>query len=276
MVTKKVSKRKAGKKTGEEFLRQSLMAEQRVLAVQLELSAKSITHAGVIGDVNEQHFIDFLQRHLPRRYVADSAIIIDSAGNTSDQIDIVIFDQQYTPTLLDQRSHRYVPAEAVYAVLEAKPTITAQYLQYAGEKAASVRRLNRTSVAVQHVAGTAPPKPPFPIIAGIVAARCEWRQGLESPALAGALAKLTRNQTLDCGVALADRAFDMFDGRLKLSTVDACLASFLFRLLQKLQSLGTVPAIDWQRYGAAVSGSKVHPHRTGKSAVNRRKSPRPA
>lgn len=35
---------------------------------------------------------------------------------------VVVFDRQYTPTLLDNDKHRYVPAEAVYAVFECKPS----------------------------------------------------------------------------------------------------------------------------------------------------------
>lgn len=236
-----------------DFLREALIAEQKVLAVQLELSAKSITHAGVMGDVNEQHFIDFLQRHLPRRYVADSAIVIDSTGRTSEQIDIVIFDQQYTPTLLDQRSHRYVPAEAVYCVLEAKPIISKRYIEYAAKKAKSVRALKRTSIPVQHIGGESPPKPPFPIIAGVVAPRADWNTGLKSKAFSSCIEALRGNGVLDCGVALEDRAFDLYEGQLKLSPTNAALASFLFRLLQKLQSLGTVPAVDWATYGSVLA-----------------------
>ena len=30
------------------------------------------------------------------------------------------------------------------------------------------------------------------------------------------------------------------------------LAHFLFRLLHRLQSLGTVPAVDWNRYASVI------------------------
>jgi hypothetical protein len=237
---------------GKSFLQDALSAEQRVLAVQLELSSKSITHDGVMGEVNEQHFIQFLRRHLPIRYQVDHGIVIDSDGVTSDQIDIVIFDNQYTPTLLDQHAHRYIPAEAVYCVLEVKPTINKSYLEYAGEKAQSVRALRRTSVPIRHAGGEYPPKPLLPIIAGIVAAHAEWCDGLSSPSFAANLGELTDLRALDCGVALSDRAFDTFDGRLQLSNANGALAYFLFRLLRQLQSLATAPAVDWDRYAAVL------------------------
>jgi hypothetical protein len=241
---------------GKTFLRNAFSAEQKVLACHLELSTSSITHDGVMGDVNEQHFIHFLRRHLPKRYEVDTAIVIDSNGATSDQIDIVIFDHQYTPTLLDQQNHRFIPAEAVYGVLEVKPTINKKYVDYAGDKAESVRILERTSVPIQHVGGEYPPKKLFPIVAGIVATGVEWVDGIASQSFADSLSGLAGNRSLDCGVALSDRSFDTFDGRLNLSTPDGSLVYFLFRLLQRLQSLGTVPAIDWNRYAAVFGDAR--------------------
>ncbi len=63
---------------GRGFLRQSLIQEQEVLRGQLNLSASSITHNGVKGEVNEEHFIATLRRYLPRRYGVDQGIVIDS------------------------------------------------------------------------------------------------------------------------------------------------------------------------------------------------------
>ncbi|MFH1083636.1 MAG: DUF6602 domain-containing protein [Pseudomonadota bacterium] len=75
---------------GKSFLRSAFAAEQEVIAVQLKLSSKSITHDGLMGEVNEQHFIQFLRKYLPMRYAIDRGIVIDCNGATSDQIDIVM------------------------------------------------------------------------------------------------------------------------------------------------------------------------------------------
>ncbi len=246
--------KEASKVDGKRFLREAFAAEQQVLRLQLELSAKSITHSGVMGAVNEHHFIDVLRSYLPNRYAVSEGIVVDSDGATSDQIDVVIFDRQYTPTLLDQKSHRFIPAEAVYCVLEVKPTLTKEYLHYAGDKAASVRKLKRTSVPIAYAAGTYEPKPLFPITAGIISANIEWKRGCSGEAFKKSLAALRGDQALDCGLALSDRAFDTYSGTLELSERGGSLAAFLFRLLHRLQSLGTVPAVDWSRYGAALSG----------------------
>lgn len=240
---------------GKRFLREAFAAEQSVLAVQLDLSSKSITHNGVMGNVNEQHFIQVLRKYLPRRYEVDQGIVIDSNGATSDQIDVIIFDHQYTPTLLDQQAHRFIPAEAVYCVLEVKPTISKQYLDYAADKAHSVRSLKRTSIPIPHAGGEYPAKPLFPIIAGIVATTVDWTDGLASESFSTNLGTLDGTRILDCGLALSDRAFDTFGGALTVTDAHGSLAGFLFRLLQRLQSLGTVPAIDWNRYASVLSGT---------------------
>jgi hypothetical protein len=241
--------KQASQQDGKEFLRTSFRDVQHVLAAHLDLAARTISHDGVMGAVNEQHWIQLLRQYLPNRYACDTGIVIDSLGHMSEQIDIVIYDPQYTPTLLTQQSHRYIPAEAVYAVLEAKPTIDRELLLYAGKKAASVRALHRTSVAITHAGGTFKPKPLFPIVAGIVAGKVEWTDGFGS-SFRRAMDDLISAEALDCGCGLTDGSFDRFadDGTLTIGSKDGALIFFLFRLLGKLQSLGTVPAIDWGAY----------------------------
>ncbi|MEW6679069.1 MAG: DUF6602 domain-containing protein [Pseudomonadota bacterium] len=141
-----------GSPENEQFLRDAFASEQECLAASLKSSFR-ITHNGDRGEVNEQFFIDFLRAYLPNRYTVEKAIVLDSLGQVSHSIDIVVFDRQYTPTLLDNEKHRYVPAEAVYAVFECKPTIDKGYLEYAADKIASVRKLHRTSVDIHHAGG---------------------------------------------------------------------------------------------------------------------------
>lgn len=240
------------KENGTEFLRQAFNAEQNVLEAQLKKSV-SVAHDGVMGDVNEKYFIDILRQYLPKRYVVDTAIVIDSNGKTSDQIDIVVYDNQYTPTLLDQQDHKYVPSEAVYAVFEVKPTINKAYLEYAGEKAESVRVLERTSIPIPHAGGEYPAKKLFYIIAGIVATNVEWTGEFKAEAFITNHTSLGHNQSLECGLSVSGGYFDTFDGSLQSGPLDNSLAYFIFRLLQKLQSLGTVPAIDWNKYAQVMN-----------------------
>ena len=242
--------------TDASFLRKAFRSEQECLVANLK-SSERITHAGDRGEVNEQHFIDFLRRYLPNRYTVEKAIVLDSLGKVSHSIDVVIFDRQYTPTLLDNDKHRYVPAEAVYAVFECKPRIDKEYLEYAADKAASVRRLHRTSVGIHSANGMLPAKKPAHIIAGILAISIGWEKGFGT-AFQTVHQRLAGERQLDCGFAAEEGSFDVFAGPklYSYSPTDNALAYFAFRLLSKLQTLATAPAVDWMAYAKQLSDMK--------------------
>jgi len=237
-----------------EFLRESFATEQECLVSKLK-SSNRITHAGDRGEVNEQHFIEFLRKYLPNRYTVEKGIVLDSEGNVSDSIDIVVFDRQYTPTLLDNDKHRYVPAEAVYALFECKPTIDKGYLEYAGDKAASVRKLKRTSVEIHHAGGVFPAKKLSDIVAGILAIDVSWVKGFDSGAFRQVHAGLVGDRVIDCGFAANGASFDIFAEKrtYTFGPAENALAFFAFRLLSRLQSLATVPAVDWMAYADRLS-----------------------
>ena len=262
-------------KAGIEWLKKSFINVQRKLVLDIEMANGSITHPAVKGEVNEDHWLEIFRQYLPDRYQVTRGFVIDSKGGCSDQIDIIIYDRQYTPTLLDQQNHRYIPIEAVYAVFETKPEFSKKYFDYAGDKAASVRRLQPTSVSIVHAGGVYPPKEPIKIIAGIVA-KSGWGSGLQDTFENNLPTEA--NMFLDCGCALEHGTFHFFDtvchctpdkdltqwGRKTLTVypkqfgkanlaVGGSLMTFLFRLLAQLQSMGTVPAIDWMAYSKILS-----------------------
>ena len=239
--------------TNEAFLRESFAHDQERLRTNLASSSR-ITHAGDRGEVNEKYFIEFLQAYLPNRYTVEKAIVLDSRGNVSHSIDIVIFDRQYTPTLLDTDKHRYVPAEAVYAVFECKPKIDKTYLEYAADKVESVRKLHRTSVDIFHAGGVFKKKTLFPILGGILSAEVGWSDGL-SETFRKSHARLKDDRRIDCGFAASGACFDVFadEGAYTFGPPDNALAYFAFRLLWKLQTLATVPAVDWMAYATCLS-----------------------
>jgi hypothetical protein len=233
------------------WMKKAFIDVQDELALKLRRAAQSIEHAGTHGQVNEDHWIDVFRAYLPNRYAVATGFVIDSLGNRSDQIDVVVFDRHFTPTLLDQKNHRYIPVEAVYAVFESKPHLDKSYLEYAGDKAASVRKLRRTSVSIAHAGGIYKPKELFPILAGIVAPKSSWADGLGKSFRTNLPSD--DQKRLDCGCSLEHGAFDTFTGKLIIVPQEGALIYFLFRLLSKLQSLGTVPAIDWAAYAATIN-----------------------
>lgn len=96
---------------------------QNQMSAQLNTNRDFIYHPGSKGDSLENAWIEWLRKYLPNRYSVDKAIVIDHEGNTSQQIDIVIYDNWFTPFIFNQNGFYYIPAEGVYAVFEVKPDI---------------------------------------------------------------------------------------------------------------------------------------------------------
>jgi len=211
----------------------------------------NIRHAPTKGDVTEQKWKEWLENYLPRRYRVEKAFIIDINGTLSDQIDLVIFDGQYSPLLLKHQGALYVPAESVYAVLEVKQKIGLTEIKYAGQKAASARILERTSAPIPYAAGIYPPKTPGYILSGVLGTESGW-----SPPFGSTFEKnlkiLKKEERLDFGCIIDSGAFEASysDNDLKLfeSYKTSALIFFLFTLLKRLSELGTVSAIDITRY----------------------------
>jgi hypothetical protein len=220
-----------------------------------------LSHPVARGMASEDNWIAMLRAHMPNRYQIDKAFVVDSEGARSDEIDIVIYDRQYTPLLYNQSGQRFVPAESVYAVLESKQTLNKVNLEYAGRKAASVRNLKRTSAKIIHAGGELEARGLPRILSGIVAFDSAWalilgkrmRRILEGQAEA---------ERLDFGCAVRAGSFEVQYGKSgiessKQSDASTALFFFFLTLLHRLQTMGTVPAINYQAYMAQLSGGSI-------------------
>lgn len=215
---------------------------------------KTIGHSGSKGDASETVWLELLNDYLPRRYQAETAHVVDSNGVFSDQIDVVVFDRQYSPFIFHYEGQTIVPAESVYAVFEAKQAIDAGEVKYARGKVASVRKLHRTSLPIPHAGGTYPPKALIPIYGGILTFESEWNPAM-GDTLVKALAEDGEKDRLEIGCIAAHGFFHWDNER---STYDIVLGgkpatAFLFKLISMLQFSGTVPMIDVQSYAAWLS-----------------------
>lgn len=215
---------------------------------RLATARKTFAHPGTKGNASEAVWLELLQTYLPMRYRADCAHVVDSQGTFSDQIDVIIYDRQYSPFIFHFQNQVIVPAESVYAVFEAKQSITATQIDYAQEKAESVRRLNRTSLPIPHAGGTYPAKPPGHIIAGILAFESDWFPPLGVP-LQSALAHGAGDRALDLGCVAAHGIFSRDkESCYTTENTDRAATVFLLELIARLQALATVPMIDIRAY----------------------------
>ena len=218
---------------------------------RLETARKTLGHPGTKGDASEKIWIELLNKYLPERYRAEKAHVVDSKGNFSQQIDVVVFDRQYSPFIFNYEGEIIIPAESVYAAFEAKQSINAEQVKYAQEKVNSVRNLHRTSLPIPHAGGTYDPKPPFRIYGGILTFESDWTPGM-GDALNKALNEDKGCLDMGCIAAHGYFNFDKTSGYQFIAGGKPATA-FLFKLISQLQYSGTVPMIDILAYSKWLS-----------------------
>ena len=243
---------------------------QEQMQTSLNVNRKFIGHPGSKGDATEQHWIEFLRTYLPDRYKVDKAIVIDSIGNVSEQMDVVIYDAIYTPFIFKQDNFMYIPAESVYAVFEVKQDVEG-HIEYAAKKVESVRKLKRTSISMVASGRTTPARPLTKIIGGILTTTNSYR----NDTVIKQLEKLRGLQTLDLGCLCDAGSFyvdyketepedidpikdnrkyieQVYESRkvneIEFSNKNVSLFTFFLQLVSYLKSIGTVPAIDINAY----------------------------
>ena len=216
---------------------------------RLQLARNSFRHPGTKGDASEEIWLKLFQTYLPKRYQAEKAHVVDSKGEFSEQIDVVIFDRQYSPFIFNFEKQLIVPAESVYAVFEAKQVINAEHVRYAQDKVKSVRGLHRTSLPIPHAGGIYPAKSLIPIIGGILTFESGWSQPFGEP-LRKYLGTSEDDARLNLGCVAAHGHFSFNDKSKNYVFFegDKPATAFLFDLISHLQFSGTVPMIDIQAY----------------------------
>lgn len=267
-------------------LKQLFEGLQNQMISQLSTNKQFIEHPGSKGDALENAWIEWLQKYLPNRYSVDKAIVIDHKGNTSHQIDIVIYDNWFTPFVFSQNGFHYIPAEGVYAVFEVKPDIkgsvevrgkSQSYIQYASEKIESVRILERTSTSMINSGEKLRARPLTKIVGGFLATTNGYSQ---NKTIENHIKKASSFKGIDIG-CIADfgsfhidydgeedttlknpedfqkRYSDYYKNRkfseIRFSDKENSLVSFFLQLTRYLQqAIGTIPAIDLNAYSSAI------------------------
>lgn len=237
-------------------LRGVFLELQKEMIASLSATRQVVRHSGAKGSSTELQWQTMLTNYLPERYFVDNAFVLDCEGNLSEQIDVVIYDRQYSPFLFNQNFIKYVPAESVYAALEIKQEIDLGAVKYAGEKVASVRRLRRTSAPIPHAAGVHEAKDPGHIIGGLLSLSSGWNPPL-GEAFVDSFSALRDEERLDIGCVLECGGFEVVHGKrskplVEVSHSETSLIFFFLRLLSQLQRMGTVPALDLAEYGRVL------------------------
>lgn len=254
---------------------------QNQMISQMKTNREFVEHSTTKGDAFEDIWIKWLRTYLPSRYCVDKAIIIDSKGNKSQQIDLVIYDQTYTPFVFIQENTKFIPAEGVYAVFEVKPELNKKYILYSGNKVESVRKLYRTSASIIDRGQKRDPISLTKILGGILTFESYIKT---DETIKGHIKSLKGLKSIDIGCAVnyksfyadynkddsilkykADsteeynKQFLAFYNERKINTIEFSyknnsLVTFFLQLTRYLQqSIGTVAAIDLSEYAKAIN-----------------------
>ncbi|WP_018612328.1 DUF6602 domain-containing protein [Segetibacter koreensis] len=257
-------------------LKQLFNGLQKQMSAQLNTNREFIEHPGSKGDSLENAWIEWLRKYLPNRYSVDKAIVIDHEGSISHQMDIVIYDNWFTPFIFSQNGFYYIPAEGVYAVFEVKPDIQGNvdkqnYIEYAGDKIESVRVLKREAASFINGGKKFDARPLTKIVGGILTSTNSFSHK-NNNTLVGHIQSLQNLKTIDLG-CIADYgsfyvdykpneeiekvgqdAYLEFYQKRKFSSVEFSkpehsMVTFFMQLTRYLQqAIGTIPAINLNAY----------------------------
>jgi len=114
----------------------------RQLRSEVDFINTLFEHQGIKGQGNEAALRELLVKFIPKRFGIGTGVVIDHHGNSSRQIDIVVFDLFLYPSLLALTSVHLFPVDIVYATIEVKTNLNSQSVKEALDNVSSVRSLD--------------------------------------------------------------------------------------------------------------------------------------
>lgn len=92
----------------------------QMMVEEMELASR---HDGLTGNYREEMWMKFFRSILPHKFsLAQGVMVIDSEKRVSKEVDIAVFDEQYTPYVFQYNTLKFIPIEAVVMVIECKST----------------------------------------------------------------------------------------------------------------------------------------------------------
>lgn len=86
-----------------------------------QLYMKHDLHGTTIGSERELIWAQLFEMIIPKKFVIEQSVfIIDSGGRVSKEVDFAILDETYTPYIFRYGRVKFVPIEAIAAVIECK------------------------------------------------------------------------------------------------------------------------------------------------------------
>lgn len=100
-------------------IRENYLSLEGMISKQLFMG--NDLHGYTTGSFREEIWAELFEQILPKKFVIEqSAFIIDSKDGISKEVDLVIMDEMYTPYIFRYGKLKFIPIEAVAAVVECK------------------------------------------------------------------------------------------------------------------------------------------------------------
>lgn len=113
-----------------------------------QLNCTYANHRGTEGGFREEVWKELFEQIIPKKFVIEQSVfIIDSFGNYSREVDLAIFDETYTPYIFRKGRLRFIPIEAVAAVIECKSNSVRNLDEWLN----SIKKLKTSREAVMRV-----------------------------------------------------------------------------------------------------------------------------
>ncbi|MFH1514159.1 MAG: DUF6602 domain-containing protein, partial [bacterium] len=102
----------------------------------LSIFAKSLTaqydvifkQTGNVGDSREKAVIEYLKKVNADKYGFVKGEVFDETGNSSGEVDIIIYDKLFSTVFQDGSGKILAPVESTYGIIEVKSTLTIEEL----------------------------------------------------------------------------------------------------------------------------------------------------
>lgn len=104
-------------------------------------AAGNFGHPTMTGNSRESNIRDFVDRYTPDRFGVTEGKLVDLNGQTSDQLDLIVYDKWSAVPILDLKGGCILPVEAALVIVEVKSRFTSDKAEACLSNAASVFRL---------------------------------------------------------------------------------------------------------------------------------------
>lgn len=114
------------KTRGEQSVVQNIIAnyQQTERFIVEQLYMENELHRPTTGSMRENVWRGLFEMIVPKKFVIEhSVFIIDSSGRISREVDLAIIDETYTPYIFRYGKLKFIPIEAVAAVVECKSKV---------------------------------------------------------------------------------------------------------------------------------------------------------